>query len=132
VLWPLLGVGMIAGWAVAPLHPAALLVAQLMSGIFLTSLEGTIDARVAETVPEQVTAGMGWAGAVRALGSAAAVGAAPAMIGTVGLGAASALAGVGLACVALVGLIRIAVAQGIGPPAPLHAEAVASPAPTRR
>ena len=105
VLWPLLGVGLIAGWALAPLHPAGLLLAQAMSGIFLTSLEGTIDARVAEAVPEQVTAGMGWAGAVRALGSAAAVGGAPAMIAVAGLGAASALAGAVLACVALVALV---------------------------
>ena len=105
VLWPLLGVGMIAGWALAPLHPAGLLLAQAMSGIFLTSLEGTIDARVAEAVPEQVTAGMGWAGAVRALGSAAAVGGAPAMIAVAGLGAASALAGAVLASVALVALV---------------------------
>ena len=79
-LWPLLGVGMIGGWSVAAWSVGGLLFAQFLSGVFMTSLEGTIDARVAETVPEQVTAGMAWAGAVRALGSAAAVASAPAAI----------------------------------------------------
>ena len=72
-LWPLLGVGMIGGWSVAAWSVGGLLFAQFLSGVFMTSFEGTIDARVAETVPEQVTAGMAWAGAARALGSAAAL-----------------------------------------------------------
>jgi hypothetical protein len=104
-LWPLLGVGMIGGWSVAAWSVGGLLFAQVLSGVFMTALEGTIDARVAEVVPEQVTAGMAWAGAVRALGSAAAVASAPTAIALVGLGAASALSGVVLASVAFVGLV---------------------------
>jgi hypothetical protein len=132
VLWPLLGVGMIAGWAVAPLHPAGLLLAQVMSGIFMTSLEGTIDARVAELVPGQITAGMGWAGAVRALGSAAAVGTAPTVIAVSGLGAASALAGVALACVALFGLVRPGFVREIGRVGSLSADPVGPGSPLGR
>ena len=115
VVWPLLGVGMIGGWALAPVSVAGLMLAQLLSGIFMTSLEGTIDARVAELVPERVTAGMGWAGAVRAFGGAAAVASAPAVVATAGLGAASAVAGIVLASVALLGLIRLALAHGLAP-----------------
>ena len=115
-LWPLLGVGMIGGWALAPLGVAGLLFAQCLSGIFMTSLEGTIDARVADVVPEHVTAGMGWAAAVRALGSATAVASAPAVIATAGLGAGSAVAGILLATVALLAIVRIAVVRGLGRP----------------
>lgn len=99
---------MIGGWSVAAWSVGGLLFAQFLSGVFMTSLEGTIDARVAETVPEQVTAGMAWAGAARALGSAAAVASAPAAIAVGGLGAASGLSGAvlaSLACVGLVGLL---------------------------
>jgi hypothetical protein len=106
-LWPLLGVGMIGGWSVAGWSVGGLLFAQFLSGVFMTSLEGTIDARVAETVPEQVTAGMAWAGAVRALGSAAAVALAPTAIALGGLGAASGFSGVVLASVACVGLLGL-------------------------
>jgi len=119
VVWPLLGVGMIGGWALAPVSIAGLLLAQFLSGMFMTSLEGTIDARVADLVPDRVTAGMGWGGAVRALGGAAAVGSAPAIVATVGLGAASAVAGVVLAVIALLGLVRLALVQAIAPPVPV-------------
>jgi len=108
VSWPLLGVGIVAGWAAAPWDPAGLLVAQLLSGVFMTALEGTIDARVADDAEDELTAGLGWAASTRALGSAAAVGAAPALIAIGGVGAVSALAGAVLATMALAGLMRAA------------------------
>ena len=98
---------MIGGLSVAAWSVGGLLFAQLLSGVFMTSLEGTIDARVAETVPEQVTAGMAWAGAVRALGSAAAAALAPTAIAVGGLGAASGFSGAVLAAIACVGLIDL-------------------------
>jgi hypothetical protein len=47
VAWPALGVGMVAGWTFAAWHPAALLAAQLLSGMCMSALEGDMDARVA-------------------------------------------------------------------------------------
>jgi hypothetical protein len=79
--WPALGIGMIAGWIVAPVHVAGLLVAQALSGLCMTALEGTMDARVAaEHANQPVTAGLAWSAAARALGSSAAVAAAPTLM----------------------------------------------------
>jgi hypothetical protein len=72
---------MIAGWIVAPVHVAGLLVAQALSGLCMTALEGTMDARVAaEHANQPVTAGLAWSAAARALGSSAAVAAAPTLM----------------------------------------------------
>ena len=103
--WPLLGVGLIAGWIAAPWHPAGLLAAQLLSGVFMTALEGVIDARIADDGEETITGLLGWSGATRALGGAAAVFAAPTLIAGAGLGAVSAVAGAALAAAALVGAL---------------------------
>lgn len=85
-LW---GVGMIAGWALAPLSLVGLLAAQLLSGLSMTALEGTMDARVAEDGPATATAGLAWTAAARALGGAAAAAGAPALIAASSLGALS-------------------------------------------
>jgi hypothetical protein len=91
VAWPALGVGMVVGWTFAPSHPAALLAAQLLSGMSMSALEGDMDARVAarDISPRGVTAGLASAAAIRAFGSAAAVALAPRMISTSGVGALS-------------------------------------------
>jgi len=91
VAWPALGVGMVAGWAFAAWNPAALLAAQLLSGMCMSALEGDMDARVANRAhsPRGVTAGLATAAALRAFGSAAAVAIAPRVIADVGVGGLS-------------------------------------------
>ena len=91
VAWPALGVGMVAGWAFAAWSPAALLAAQLLSGMCMSALEGDMDARVANRAhsPRGVTAGLATAAALRALGSAAAVAIAPRVIADAGVGGLS-------------------------------------------
>jgi hypothetical protein len=90
IAWPALGVGMAAGWAFAAWNPAALLAAQLLSGMCMSALEGDMDARVAATTsPRGVTAGLAAAAALRALGSATAVAIAPRVIAGAGVGALS-------------------------------------------
>jgi hypothetical protein len=91
VAWPALGVGMVAGWAFAAWNPAALLAAQLLSGMCMSALEGDMDARVAKRTqsPRGVTAGLATAAALRAFGSAAAVAIAPRVIADAGVGGLS-------------------------------------------
>jgi hypothetical protein len=91
VAWPALGVGMVAGWAFAAWNPAALLAAQLLSGMCMSALEGDMDARVAKRTqsPRGVTAGLASAAALRAFGSAAAVAIAPRVIADAGVGGLS-------------------------------------------
>jgi hypothetical protein len=91
IAWPALGVGMVAGWAFAAWHPAALLAAQLLSGTCMSALEGDMDARVATTAasPRGVTAGLASAAALRAFGSAAAVAIAPRVVAEAGIGGLS-------------------------------------------
>jgi hypothetical protein len=89
VTWPALGVGMVAGWSLAAWHPAALLAAQLCSGMCMSALEGDMDARVAARAGSGrgVTADLASAAALRAFGSAAAVALAPRVITGSGVGA---------------------------------------------
>jgi hypothetical protein len=88
VTWPALGVGMVAGWSFAAWHPAALLAAQLCSGMCMSALEGDMDARVAARAGSGgVTADLAAAAALRAFGSAAAVALAPRVITGSGVGA---------------------------------------------
>jgi hypothetical protein len=86
IAWPAWGVGMVAGWTIAPWHPAGLLAAQLLSGMCMSSLEGDMDARVAASGHGRgVTAGLASAAALRAFGSAAAVGLAPRAVAWIGV-----------------------------------------------
>jgi hypothetical protein len=96
ITWPVLGVGMVAGWVIAPWHPAGLLAAQLLAGLCMSALEGDMDARVAGVGSDHgVTAGLASAAALRAFGSAAAVGLAPGAVAAMGVGwVSAALAGV--------------------------------------
>jgi hypothetical protein len=86
VLWPALGAAFAGGWIAAPWSVAGLVVAQLVAGVTLPAFEGTMDAAVAgREHGGRVTAGLAWAGASRALGTAAAVSIAPALFDAVGV-----------------------------------------------
>jgi len=93
VAWSLCGAGMVAGWVFAPWHVAALCVAQLLSGLCMTSLEGLLDTTAARRNPSQVTGALARATAARALGSAAGSAVLPLAVADVGLSA-----GVGVVC----------------------------------
>ena len=103
IAWPVLGVGMVAGWSFAAWYPAALLAAQVLSGMCMSALEGDMDARVANRAhsPRGVTAGLATAAALRAFGSAAAVAIAPRVIAEAGIGWLAAALATGLATLAL-------------------------------
>jgi hypothetical protein len=80
VLWPALGVVFAGGWILAPWSVAGLVVAQFAAGVALPALEGTVDAAVAGREDGgRVTAGLAWAGAARAVGTAVAVSIAPSL-----------------------------------------------------
>ena len=51
IAWPALGIGMVAGWALAAWQPAALLVARSLSGMCMSALEGDTDARSPPATP---------------------------------------------------------------------------------
>ena len=108
VAWPALGVGMVAGWAFAAWRPAALLAAQLLSGMCMSALEGDMDARIAasDAAPRGVTANLATAAALRAFGSAAAVALAPRVIAEAGIGWLGAALATGLTTLALGRLAR--------------------------
>jgi hypothetical protein len=91
IMWPALGVGMVAGWTLVPWHPAGLLAAQFLAGLCMSALEGDMDARVAAVGTDRgVTAGLASAAALRAFGSAAAVGLVPRAMAGMGVGWVSA------------------------------------------
>jgi hypothetical protein len=91
ITWPAWGVGMVAGWVMAPWHPAGLLAAQLLAGMCMSALEGDMDARMAAIGTDRgVTSGLASAAALRAFGSAAAVGLVPRVTAGMGVGWVSA------------------------------------------
>ena len=108
IAWPALGIGMAGGWAFAAWSPAALLAAQLLSGMCMSALEGDMDARVATKAasPRGVTAGLATAAALRAFGSAAAVAMAPRAIAEAGIGWLGGALAATLAALAVVRLVR--------------------------
>ena len=108
IAWPALGIGMAGGWAFAAWSPAALLAAQLLSGMCMSALEGDMDARVATKAasPRGVTAGLATAAALRAFGSAAAVAMAPRVIGEAGIGWLGGAMAAALAALAVLRLVR--------------------------
>jgi hypothetical protein len=88
--WPLWGTGMLAGWILAPYHIVGLFIAQFLSGLSMTALEGDMDTRVARQAPTgTVTTALAWSGATRALGSAASVRLVPLMVTAPAIGLAS-------------------------------------------
>lgn len=105
--WVLLAVGVVSGWALAPLSVWWLCVAQLFSGLCMTSLEGLIDSYAADRRPGEVTATLARTTAGRALGSAASVAIFPAAVITFGLSTVSLALGGGL-------IVALAVVRAVG------------------
>ena len=104
VLWPALGAVFAGGWILAPWSVAGLVVAQFAAGVALPAFEGIVDAAVAGREDGgRVTAGLAWAGAARALGTAAAVSVAPSLF---------AAAGVSAVCLAMALTCAVAAAAG--------------------
>lgn len=79
-VWLLLATGMVAGWTMAAQSVLWLCVAQVLSGLCMTSLEGLLDARAATERPDAVTAALARATAARAVGSSAGTALLPVMI----------------------------------------------------
>jgi len=104
VLWPALGVAVAGGWIAAASSIAGLVVAQLLAGLTLPALEGTIDSAIAGWEHGgRVTAGLAWSGASRALGTAAAVSVAPALFDSGGIALVCLCMAAACAAVALAG-----------------------------
>jgi hypothetical protein len=117
--WSLLGIGMIGGWVIAPWHAGGLLLAQCLAGLAMTALEGTMDAKVAADARRpDVTAGLAWAAAARALGGSAAVGMTPALIAATSVGTLSGAAFIALASLAVVPLLLVSTRAGRPAPSP--------------
>ncbi|GAA2627831.1 hypothetical protein GCM10010399_69290 [Dactylosporangium fulvum] len=107
VTWPLWGVGMLIGWLLAPAHLAGLFLAQFLSGLSMTALEGMMDARMArEARPGTATTVLAWSASTRALGGAVAVRFLPAVVAAPAIGLASGAAAAVLALAALTALVR--------------------------
>ncbi|MEV0134585.1 hypothetical protein AB0H83_39765 [Dactylosporangium sp. NPDC050688] len=110
VTWPMWGVGMLAGWLLAPAHLLGLFAAQLLSGLSMTAFEGGMDARIARDAPPgTVTTVLAWSASTRALGGAVAVRLLPALVAApaIGLtiGLTSGVAAAALAAAALTALV---------------------------
>jgi hypothetical protein len=109
--WPLWGVGMLAGWVLAPWNIVGLCVAQGLSGICLTAFEGGMDARLAQqAAPGAVTTVLAWTASTRAMGGAVAVRAVPVLvaapaIGVMASGSATVLALGGVVATAVVSVL---------------------------
>jgi hypothetical protein len=127
VTWPGLGAGMLLGWLTAPIHPAGLLVAQLLGGLCLAAFVGNMDAQIAARHAKgQLTANLAASDAVRALGSAAAVAALPAFVGTRSMAAYSGVVGTLLLAATLLAAAGHAWAQLL----PARASLAGGPPPT--
>src|SRR4029453_18671739 len=83
VTWPAWGAGMLVGWSLAQVHVAGLLFAQVLAGLCIAAFEGSMDAHIAARQARgHLMGSLAASEAVRALGSAAAVAALPAYVGT--------------------------------------------------
>ena len=101
--WALWGLGMLAGWILAPSFAPMVLVAQFLAGLSQTAFEGDMDARVAaDAEPESVTRHLAYSAAVRSLGGAVAVRALPMLVGAAAIGTAAAAASLALGVTAVV------------------------------
>lgn len=100
--WPLCGAGMVAGWILAPLHPAWLVLAQLSAGMSLSTFEGVMDADMAATAgPARVTGALAEASAARAFGGAVGVRTVAWSAGALGPGTSAVLLTAAVGAVAL-------------------------------
>jgi hypothetical protein len=84
-VWLLCAVGMTVGWVLAPWTVAFMMVAQALSGLCMTALEGLLDTSIATEARTGVTGALARGTAGRALGSATAVALLPSAIDHVGL-----------------------------------------------
>jgi hypothetical protein len=113
VVWATCAVGMVAGWALAPAHVGFLVLAQVSSGVFMTTLEGLSDTAAARRRPGQVTGALAHASATRALGSAGATASFPVLVVQVGLPTGVGCLVLGAVLVAPL-LIAVSAARGPG------------------
>jgi hypothetical protein len=101
-VWLLLATGMIAGWTMAAQSLGWLCVAQVSSGLCMTSLEGLLDTRASRERPHAVTAALARATAARAVGSSAGTVLLPILVASAGLFGTTTAITVALATLALV------------------------------
>jgi hypothetical protein len=85
--WILCATGMVALWPLAPMSIAVLCAAQVLSGLFMTTLEGLLDATTAAQARGSVTGALARGTAGRAFGSAAGTAALPFGLVAVGVSA---------------------------------------------
>lgn len=106
--WSLWGLGMLAGWILAPTFAPMVLVAQFLAGLSQTAFEGDMDAKVAAGAePDSVTRDLAYSASVRALGGAIAVRALPMLV------AASAIGAIASAASLILGLTAVILWAGI-------------------
>ncbi|MBM2621948.1 hypothetical protein JIG36_41250 [Actinoplanes sp. LDG1-06] len=100
--WSLWGLGMLAGWILAPSYAAMVLLAQFAAGLSQTAFEGDMDARVAaQAKPESVTRDLAYSASVRALGGAISVRLLPMLVATSAIGLAASAASLVLGVITL-------------------------------
>ena len=104
--WLMLATGMVLGWTLAAQAVVWLCVAQVLSGLCMTSLEGLLDTRATRERPQAVTAALAGATAARALGSAAGTAVLPVVVAGAGLSAATVTLSAVLAGLAVAASIR--------------------------
>ncbi|MFF5081360.1 hypothetical protein ACFY36_30300 [Actinoplanes sp. NPDC000266] len=101
--WSLWGLGMLAGWILAPVYAPFVLLAQFAAGLATTAFEGDMDARVAaEASPGTLTRDLAYSASVRALGGAVAVRALPMMIAAPAIGMAASASALVLGVLSLI------------------------------
>jgi len=101
--WTLWGLGMLAGWVLAPAYAPMVLIAQFLAGLSQTAFEGDMDARVAAGAgPDAVTRDLAYSASVRALGGAVAVRTLPMLVAASAIGTVASAAGLALGITAVV------------------------------
>jgi hypothetical protein len=101
--WSLWGLGMLAGWILAPAFAPMVLVAQFLAGLSQTAFEGDMDARIAaDADPGLVTRHLAYSASVRALGGAIAVRSLPMLVAAGAIGTVASAASLILGCTAVV------------------------------
>ncbi len=123
-IWTLCAVGMVVGWALAPAHILLLCLAQVLSGLCMTALEGLLDTAAAIRRPGQVTGALARATAGRALGSAASTAVLP--LAVLGMGLPLTVGAATLALLVLASLLHLARGAATPPtPVLLHSRRAA-------
>jgi hypothetical protein len=101
--WCLWGLGMLAGWILAPVYAPMVLLAQFAAGLSQTAFEGDMDARVAaEARPESLTRDLAYSASVRAMGGALSVRLLPMVAAASAIGVAASASALILGVVTLI------------------------------